>query len=687
MKRTLFLLTIHLFFVGILFAQTNNNKAINFYTNEGHSMYFVSDIDSITHNTGSIIFYLNHKESILPIANVDSIVFSRSDIPSYFPIIEEGLEGWAEGYMNNDGCFIVCRQESDGGYFAFIGQKEIDEAGITFRFDENMEIQSIFSSKGGMNVIKGDNDKLYALYVLQDSTYIDELPDPKPEEMPKYGVRRLSSSTLNTICNIVNLSLTMGDFGNLFSNGNGYTSTFLANLTPSLMMLPSYGNLGLSALLYIMEKMYEERFYKLLYDCMGPANTWISDIDEKNAPNYIIEASIQGLDTFGKPITCFVYSGIAVRRNDSHVTYDNCDFHIEEHETKIDEVYYAQLDVEKKTNYYLRPYIVVKLGSTPLTRPKYLFGGPEEPIIIYGDVDKIFYNPKPSCSTGDLISKTATSAVVNCSYSNVEGYECGVMISSNNEAMSYPTYCTDGERPINLTGLTPSTTYEYWAFVIADGEAIPGEKKSFTTDYSGLCPDDNHPHAIDLGLPSGTKWCCCNVGASAPEEYGCYYAWGETCEKNFYGLSTYQYAFADDSGCYLDEVTNQLYKFIDIGSDIAGTSYDAVTVNMGAPWRMPSTTQQQELIDKCTRQWTQQNGVNGILVTGPNGGQIFLPAAGYRWRDELHGAGIYGIYWSSSLRSYDYADAYDLYFDSNYWYFNFTNGARVFGPSVRAVRP
>lgn len=184
------------------------------------------------------------------------------------------------------------------------------------------------------------------------------------------------------------------------------------------------------------------------------------------------------------------------------------------------------------------------------------------------------------------------------------------------------------------------------------------------------CPDGNHPHAIDLGLPSGTKWCCCNVGASSPEGYGGYYAWGETSEKSVYDSNTY--AFYDN-------------KYINIGSDISGTQYDVAHVCMGPPWRMPTMEQQRELIDNCSIQWTQQNSVNGILVTGPNGGQIFFPAAGYRWYDNLYTAGSYGSYWSGSLSpSYD-SSAYFLDLNSGIW--GWGSGARNLGRSVRPVCP
>ena len=99
------------------------------------------------------------------------------------------------------------------------------------------------------------------------------------------------------------------------------------------------------------------------------------------------------------------------------------------------------------------------------------------------------------------------------------------------------------------------------------------------------CPDGNHPHAINLGLPSGTLWACCNVGASMPEEYGGSYAWGETEEKSAYDWSTYIHY----------DISN--YTCNDIGSDISGTDYDVAHVKWGGSWHMPSLEQIKELLN------------------------------------------------------------------------------------------
>ena len=138
------------------------------------------------------------------------------------------------------------------------------------------------------------------------------------------------------------------------------------------------------------------------------------------------------------------------------------------------------------------------------------------------------------------------------------------------------------------------------------------------------CPDSNHPHAIDLGLPSGTKWACCNVGANTPEGYGGYYAWGETEEKEIYDWTTYIHCDGSEETCH------------DIGSDIAGTEYDVAHIQWGGSWVMPSQDQINELTGKCTCTWTIKNGVMGDLFTGPNGGTIFLPVLYFWWNDRAN---------------------------------------------------
>ena len=190
------------------------------------------------------------------------------------------------------------------------------------------------------------------------------------------------------------------------------------------------------------------------------------------------------------------------------------------------------------------------------------------------------------------------------------------------------------------------------------------------------CPDGNHPHCIDLGLPSGTKWACCNVGANKPHEIGSYYAWGETKTKSLYIIDNYEHY-------------SHSYQLIQgIGYQIWATQYDAAFVKNHS-WQMPSLDQIKELMDKCKYEWTSVNGINGARFTGPSGQSIFLPATGAYlperhnnlWLSKLKGYGTHGCYWSGTLESPDYA--YSLNFELSKPLY--LKSDRPFGLTIRPI--
>jgi hypothetical protein len=197
---------------------------------------------------------------------------------------------------------------------------------------------------------------------------------------------------------------------------------------------------------------------------------------------------------------------------------------------------------------------------------------------------------------------------------------------------------------------------------------------------------------VDLGLPSGTLWATCNVGANNPWEYGNYYAWGETKTKKTYDWNTYKYAKGDNAKltkyCKQSDYGNNGFedKLTTLQS-----SDDAATANWGSGWCMPTKEQWEELLN-CTMvsDYRKLNGVYGMLFMGYNGNQLFLPAAGYqdhsiRWDREPSGAGSYGYYWSRSLNTFQADGAWRLELDSDdchmYNHFNRNDGC-----SVRPVR-
>lgn len=189
---------------------------------------------------------------------------------------------------------------------------------------------------------------------------------------------------------------------------------------------------------------------------------------------------------------------------------------------------------------------------------------------------------------------------------------------------------------------------------------------------------------VDLGLPSGTLWATCNVGANSPEEYGDYFAWGETEPKSNYDWSTYKYCNGSPE-TMTKYCTNIRYGIVDNKTELE-PSDDAATVNWGNDWQMPSLGQVEELTcgSYTNISWTTLNGVHGRKITSKsNGNSIFLPTAGNRRTTSLGGVGISGGYWSRLLDTGRIISAHGLYFSTsdNMYYIG-----RDCGRSVRPVR-
>ena len=200
---------------------------------------------------------------------------------------------------------------------------------------------------------------------------------------------------------------------------------------------------------------------------------------------------------------------------------------------------------------------------------------------------------------------------------------------------------------------------------LASGKAYSYDIKPTTEKY------------VDLGLDSGNLWATCNIGASTPEEYGTYYAWGA---DRFISSTNY----ASYPGFYITQPQGS-YK-----SYSGDTDYDTATQVLGGKWITPDQDDWVELINNSDIEWTTQNGVNGILVTGPNGKSIFLPAAGFYspGAKAYKQQGTYGHYWSSEIKprySYENTVAVCLDFSSNLSKMSQNDQSYWFGCSVRPI--
>lgn len=189
---------------------------------------------------------------------------------------------------------------------------------------------------------------------------------------------------------------------------------------------------------------------------------------------------------------------------------------------------------------------------------------------------------------------------------------------------------------------------------------------------------------VDLGLPSGTLWATCNVGASTPEGSGSYFAWGETTTKSSYGFDNYKYGYEDNDGYFhLNKYnTHSEYGPID-NLTVLQASDDAATAKWGSGWRTPSNAEWEELCGHTSITLTAQNGVKGFCFTASNGGSIFLPAVGYYTFSELNVYGRTCRYWTNQLSASEPVRA-GTFFSVNENY-KLSELGRGFGCPVRAV--
>ncbi len=219
-----------------------------------------------------------------------------------------------------------------------------------------------------------------------------------------------------------------------------------------------------------------------------------------------------------------------------------------------------------------------------------------------------------------------------------DGKEVSRVISTQDAFITDQTYVS-----IELSGLEEDVNYTAYPCIIIDGDVYHWEPRSFSSasEEVNFCPDGNHPHMIDLGLPSGTKWACCDLGAPNATNHGGFYAFGETKQKSKYVRENYQYITYHDGfdpeypGIITWDQTNDIYYSIDLnGRNISGTEYDAAKVIWGGSWQMPTTEQFKELLDNCkakkitrkfyNRDWEIEEIELGVQIIGSNENSIFF---------------------------------------------------------------
>ena len=287
---------------------------------------------------------------------------------------------------------------------------------------------------------------------------------------------------------------------------------------------------------------------------------------------------------------------------------------------------------------------------------------------------------EPNVTSGHPIyNDKSTATVLNCQikgkWSSVLNH--GICWNTSGNPTISDNYKVEGHRGgpsynVVINGLEEDKTYHIRAYATNNVGTSYGEEVIYIHGNNNKLADGqkNGHDYVDLGLPSGTKWSTMNIGASAPEDYGNYYAWGETETKEDYSWNTYKYFF-DNNGNYVpydDKWRVESGELKDIGSNIAGTQYDVAHMKWGDSWKIPTSAQMDELQNKeyCEWIWTFLNGVEGYIITSKlNGKSMFLPACGVFYKTKQQHMNTDGYYWLSTSESSNTFYADNLVFSSN----------------------
>ncbi len=372
-------------------------------------------------------------------------------------------------------------------------------------------------------------------------------------------------------------------------------------------------------------------------------------------------ATVTGSVVFPDPIQPVEFGrGFVLGESPNGLTVNSENEVVQYNGTELLNYSYTFTDLLPETPYYVRAYSYAEGNE-----------------VVYGEVVSFTTLPNSSTFTITTMTYPVNSGLTSGDGTYNQGQSCTVTATA---ITGYTFVCW-------MEGSDVVSTEANYTFTVNSNRTLVA---NFSENGGGGGGSHNGHDYVDLGLPSGTLWATCNVGADTPEGYGNYFAWGETQPKNYYEWSTYNYSYGSHTTitkyCYN---SNYGYNGFTDNLTTLESSDDAATANWGTGWRMPTEADWRELMNNTTCTWTTQNGVNGRLFTAANGNSIFIPAAGCRYGNGLNYAGSRGYYRTSSLDMNYPDDAESFGFNPSTYYMGdynvFCYGNRCQGFSVRPV--
>lgn len=612
-----------------------------------------------------------------------NIDWSKGD---YAFIDMENYPEWESGIITKDHNYLLAKIDtSNNGYIGYINSQAFESDGIVLFFDEDLELQSFATKKGVCYINRNEEQQASLLLVTEnENTIFDniKLPSRSTNYAPTNKIETRSSSNLSIIKGVAEGVLDLLDIGDLTEgteqlldgNWNDSNLNFLEILAGSALKNPFKG-LALDALFKYLEEA------KKGFDQMGQI-IFLGDCQiairqtKIGLKNFKLDVTVSGFESL-PPINfkngqtkSIVLAGIAINQL-PHMTYSANERIIQTWVVDGNGTKSFEFELPKEVTYYATPYLLPTDGQTRFASN-----------IRYGNIIKLpYFNGYIDEFKQESYSKNGDKYTFKChahAICNTKDDEFWKLYYEDDNGEKVFFDAKTYEEP----SVTAPNSAEFEFEIELESNLFKDGKKdiklgiaTFTKSYFVMVASDPQIFElstdcwVDLGLPSGILWAAYNVGASSPEEYGGYYAWGETNTKSAYRYTNYKYAEKH------------------IGSNIVGTKYDAAHVNWGNGARMPSFFELRELAEYCTWETILSDGNKLAKVTGPNGDIILIPFASARYDGdygEEGGCDEGVILLSGTIDEYNECNAMVLYYNDIvdlYCVF-----PRAYGGTIRPVK-
>ena len=581
---------------------------------------------------------LNHSS---PDENID---WSEID---YAYIDMENYPEWDTGLITVDNTFLLFKEDTlSNGYVGYLNNSDIKSKGIAFYFDENTNLTSFITNYGCCYISwKSSNKADIQIMTESSNDFYEDIILEAPQIMSTraifipviLGLARAASIAM-TINSAVQGTKALLD-GDLETAGKNALGLICGGVGGKVFK-HALDDLAIDTAFAGFEKLDEK--LTQTYQSKFIGNCHVSMNAKKTSINtYRLSVTISNYETISTTETKYLLCGVAVRKW-PYVTYLKSESKTGEFIVDGNGTTTIDFELPENCGYHAAPYLLPVVKGTPFIKDCIRHGNIVKLDFFDGFIDE-FKQLSFTENNGKYTFKCNANAICNTInnqywklyYENKTGWKEFFEAKTYNEPSLSAPNTGEFDFEIELsTGLfddeIENIKLGIAIFNSSHQMLIASEPQTFK-----LTTDDRW---VDLGLPSGILWAAYNVGASSPEEYGGYYAWGETEEKSIYTWEYYKYGKKN----YYDGDWYWTGSFI--GDDISGTSYDAAHVKWGDGARMPRQKDIQELIHNCT--WIL--GSSGAIVIGPNGNKIFLPFSGRCYPDGINNRTFFGYYWSGT---------------------------------------